>query len=81
LQARCEYRKRENRNNGNQESSSKEAGEEGSEKGCEEEVSKARQQATHSGDAGKASPEVFLEVFYARFAQAPWKGSRMGAWI
>jgi hypothetical protein len=52
-------RQRENRNNGNQESSSKEASEEGSQENCKEEVSRQRNRQHHRGTP-KASPEVFL---------------------
>jgi hypothetical protein len=44
-------RQRENRKNGNQESSSKEASEEGSQENSKEEVSRQRNKATQSGDA------------------------------
>ncbi|MGB8537749.1 MAG: hypothetical protein WCD57_15110, partial [Acidobacteriaceae bacterium] len=52
-------RQRENRNNGNQESSSKEASEEGSQENCKEEVSRQRNRQ-HNRGTPKASPEVFL---------------------
>jgi hypothetical protein len=52
-------RQRENRHNGNQESSCKEAGEEGSQKSNKEEVSKQRNRQ-HTRGTPKASPEVFL---------------------
>ena len=52
-------RQRENRNNGNQESSSKEASEEGSQENSKEEVSKQRNRQ-HNRGTPKASPEVFL---------------------
>jgi hypothetical protein len=52
-------RQRENRHNGNQESSRKEAGEEGSQKSSKEEVSKQRNRQ-HTRGTPKASPEVFL---------------------
>ena len=51
--------KRENRKNGNQESSSKEASEEGSKKGSKEEVSIQRNRQ-HNRGTPKASPDVFL---------------------
>jgi hypothetical protein len=54
-------RQRENRNNGNQESSSKEASEEGSQENCKEEVSRQRNRQ-HIRGTPKASPEVFLRV-------------------
>jgi hypothetical protein len=54
-------RQRENRNNGNQESSSKEASEEGSQENCKEEVSRQRNRQHHRGTP-KASPEVFLRT-------------------
>jgi hypothetical protein len=53
-------RQRENRNNGNQESSSKEAGEEGSQENSKEEVSRQRNRQ-HNRGTPKASPDVFLE--------------------
>jgi hypothetical protein len=52
-------RQRENRKNGNQESSSKEASEEGSQKSSKEEVSSQRNRQ-HNRGTPKASPEVFL---------------------
>jgi hypothetical protein len=52
-------RQRENRNNGNQESSSEEASEEGSQKSSKEEVSRQRNRQ-HTRGTPKASPEVFL---------------------
>ena len=52
-------RQRENRNNGNQESSSKEASEEGSQENSKEEVSRQRNRQ-HNRGTPKASPEVFL---------------------
>jgi hypothetical protein len=52
-------RQRENRNNGNQESSSKEASEEGSQKSSKKEVSSQRNRQ-HNRGTPKASPEVFL---------------------
>jgi hypothetical protein len=52
-------RQRENRNNGNQESSSKEASEEGSQENCKEEVSRQRNRQ-HNRGTPKASPDVFL---------------------
>jgi hypothetical protein len=52
-------RQRENRKNGNQESSSKEASEEGSQENSKEEVSKQRNRQ-HNRGTPKASPEVFL---------------------
>jgi hypothetical protein len=52
-------RQRENRNNGNQESSSKEASEEGSQESCKEEVSRQRNRQ-HNRGTPKASPDVFL---------------------
>lgn len=52
-------RQRENRNNGNQESSSEEASEEGSQKGSKEEVVRQRNRQ-HTRGTPKASPEVFL---------------------
>ncbi len=54
-------RQRENRNNGNQESSSKEASEEGSQESCKEEVSRQRNRQ-HNRGTPKASPEVFLRT-------------------
>jgi hypothetical protein len=54
-------RQRENRKNGNQESSSKEASEEGSQENCKEEVSRQRNRQ-HSRGTPKASPEVFLRA-------------------
>jgi hypothetical protein len=54
-------RQRENRNNGNQESSSKEASEEGSQENCKEEVSRQRNRQ-HNRGTPKASPEVFLRT-------------------
>jgi hypothetical protein len=56
-------RQRENRNNGNQESSSKEASEEGSQENSKEEVSRQRNRQ-HNRGTPKASPDVF-------FAHAP----------
>jgi hypothetical protein len=53
-------RQRENRNNGNQESSSKEASEEGSQENSKEEVSRQRNRQ-HNRGTPKASPDVFLE--------------------
>ena len=53
-------RQRENRNNGNQESSSKEASEEGSQENRKEEVSRQRNRQ-HNRGTPKASPDVFLE--------------------
>jgi hypothetical protein len=52
-------RQRENRNNGNQESSSKEASEEGSQENSKEEVSSQRNRQ-HNRGTPKASPDVFL---------------------
>ncbi len=52
-------RQRENRKNGNQESSSKEASEEGSQENSKEEVSRQRNRQ-HNRGTPKASPEVFL---------------------
>src|ERR1700678_1617469 len=52
-------RQRENRKNGNQESSSKEASEEGSQENSKEEVRKHRKKATKSGDA-KSVPRWFF---------------------
>jgi hypothetical protein len=52
-------RQRENRKNGNQESSSKEASEEGSKKGSKKEVSSQRNRQ-HNRGTPKASPDVFL---------------------
>ena len=52
-------RQRENRNNGNQESSSKEASEEGSQEGSKKEVSRQRNRQ-HNRGTPKASPDVFL---------------------
>jgi hypothetical protein len=54
-------RQRENRKNGNQESSSKEASEEGSKKGSKEEVS-SQPNRQHNRGTPKASPDVFLET-------------------
>jgi hypothetical protein len=54
-------RQRENRNNGNQESSSKEASEEGSQENSKEEVSRQRNRQ-HNRGTPKASPEVFLRM-------------------
>ena len=54
-------RQRENRNNGNQESSSKEASEEGSQENCKEEVSRQRNRQ-HIRGTPKASPEVSLRT-------------------
>jgi hypothetical protein len=54
-------RQRENRNNGNQESSSKEASEEGSQENCKEEVSRQRNRQ-HNRGTPKASPDVFLRT-------------------
>ena len=52
-------RQRENRKNGNQESSSKEASEEGSQENSKEEVSRQRNKATQSGDAKSVPRGVF----------------------
>jgi hypothetical protein len=52
-------RQRENRKNGNQESSSKEASEEGSQENSKEEVSRQRNRQ-HNRGTPKASPDVFL---------------------
>src|SRR5271168_2590963 len=52
-------RQRENRNNGNQESSSKEASEEGSQEGRKKEVSRQRNRQ-HNRGTPKASPDVLL---------------------
>jgi hypothetical protein len=52
-------RQRENRNNGNQESSSKEASEEGSQENCKKEVSSQRNRQ-HNRGTPKASPDVLL---------------------
>jgi hypothetical protein len=52
-------RQRENRKNGNQESSSKEASEEGSQENSKEEVSSQRNRQ-HIRGTPKASPDVFL---------------------
>jgi hypothetical protein len=54
-------RQRENRNNGNQESSSKEASEEGSQENSKEEVSRQRNRQ-HNRGTPKASPDVFLRM-------------------
>jgi hypothetical protein len=51
-------RQRENRKNGNQESSSKEASEEGSQENSKEEVSRQRNRQ-HNRGTPKASPDVF----------------------
>ena len=56
-------RQRENRNNGNQESSSKEASEEGSQENSKEEVSRQRNRQ-HNRGTPKASPEVFLRMHH-----------------
>ena len=53
-------RQRENRKNGNQESSSKEASEEGSQENSKEEVSSQRNRQ-HNRGTPKASPDVFLD--------------------
>jgi hypothetical protein len=64
-------RQRENRNNGNQESSSKEASEEGSQENSKEEVSRQRNRQ-HNRGTPKASPEVFLvEVNSSVFMRFP----------
>ena len=52
-------RQRENRKNGNQESSSKEASEEGSQENSKEEVSRQRNRQ-HNRGTPKASPDVLL---------------------
>src|SRR6202789_2317237 len=52
-------RQRENRKNGNQESSRKEASEEGSQENSKEEVSRQRNRQ-HNRGTPKASPDVFL---------------------
>jgi hypothetical protein len=66
-------RQRENRNNGNQESSSKEASEEGSQENCKEEVSRQRNRQ-HIRGTPKASPEVFLgETGIASVYAAPMR--------
>jgi hypothetical protein len=52
-------RQRENRKNGNQESSSKEASEEGSQENSKKEVSRQRNRQ-HNRGTPKASPDVFL---------------------
>src|SRR5271163_1820940 len=52
-------RQRENRKNGNQESSSKEASEKGSQENRKEEVSRQRNRQ-HNRGTPKASPDVFL---------------------
>jgi hypothetical protein len=66
-------RQRENRNNGNQESSSKEASEEGSQENSKEEVSRQRNRQ-HNRGTPKASPEVFLaavnSLVFMRFPRA-----------
>jgi hypothetical protein len=56
-------RQRENRHNGNQESSCKEAGEEGSQKSSKKEVSKQHNKATHSGDAKSVPRGVFARAY------------------
>src|ERR1700759_2207824 len=53
-------RQRENRNNGNQESSSKEASEEGSQENSKKEVSRQRNRQ-HNRGAPKKAPPGFLE--------------------
>jgi hypothetical protein len=53
-------RQRENRNNGNQESSSKEASEEGSQEGSKKEVSRQRNRQ-HNRGTPKASPDVLWD--------------------
>src|SRR6202044_4118980 len=52
-------RQRENRNNGNQESSSKEASEEGSQENSKEEVSRQRNRQ-HNRGAPKTAPQGFF---------------------
>jgi hypothetical protein len=64
-------RQRENRKNGNQESSSKEASEEGSQENSKEEVSRQRNRQ-HNRGTPKASPEVFLvEAISSVFMRSP----------
>ena len=64
-------RQRENRNNGNQESSSKEASEEGSQENSKEEVSRQRNRQ-HNRGTPKASPDVFLvNVISSVFMRSP----------
>jgi hypothetical protein len=64
-------RQRENRNNGNQESSSKEASEEGSQENSKEEVSRQRNRQ-HNRGTPKASPDVFLvKAVSSMFMRSP----------
>ena len=58
-------RQRENRNNGNQESSSKEASEEGSQENCKEEVSRQRNRQHNRG-----TPKSVPRCVFA-YAQSP----------
>ena len=77
-------RQRENRKNGNQESSSKEASEEGSQENCKEEVSKQRNKATQSGDAKSVPRCVFgqrsITSVYAASASIRKETPRSGFW-
>jgi hypothetical protein len=67
-------RKRENRNNGNQESSSKEASEEGSQEGSKKEVSRQRNRQ-HNRGTPKASPDVLWAEPLSPVFMRLWRAS------
>lgn len=77
-------RQRENRKNGNQESSSKEASEEGSQENSKEEVSKQRNRQ-HNRGTPKASPEVFLvkavSSVFMRSPRTSHASKNFSAWV
>jgi hypothetical protein len=67
-------RQRENRNNGNQESSSKEASEEGSQEGSKKEVSRQRNRQ-HNRGTPKASPDVLWGEPLSPVFMGLWRAS------
>ena len=77
-------RQRENRNNGNQESSSKEASEEGSQENSKEEVSSQRNRQ-HNRGTPKASPEVFVvkavSSVFMRSPRTSQASRNFSAWV
>jgi hypothetical protein len=77
-------RQRENRNNGNQESSSKEASEEGSQENSKEEVSRQRNRQ-HNRGTPKASPDVFLvnavSSVFMRSPRTSHASKNFSAWV
>jgi hypothetical protein len=67
-------RQRENRNNGNQESSSKEASEEGSQEGSKKEVSRQRNRQ-HNRGTPKASPDVLWDEAVSPAFMRLWRAT------